>query len=324
VNLDGCVTLLGVGQRTVVGDLAVSRYRCHMSLTADLSATEAFGGSASVVVRNYPGRSQSEAANTFAQEAQVASRYGYLPVSQSWGEGRAGIKRVALIGIGSMVWKPKGFLTVTYTKSGSEIVAPPITVIGGSLSDLERSDIEVVHSYRPAPWGSSVTTGTPKIRPDGDVWLPISNTTNRSMPGVAVVVTWWELARPFRSVTIPEIGTLEYVIPTEDSGRLVATRKVAIRPVRPGSEALKVKRPHRSGPREQPRAAIYAIDEGSGDWVTAEQITPKMFTDWERERPAEPEPAQPEPETKTCPMCAEEVKSAAKICRFCRYEFAQS
>ena len=25
--------------------------------------------------------------------------------------------------------------------------------------------------------------------------------------------------------------------------------------------------------------------------------------------------------TKTCPMCAEEVRQAAKICRFCRHEF---
>ena len=25
--------------------------------------------------------------------------------------------------------------------------------------------------------------------------------------------------------------------------------------------------------------------------------------------------------TKTCPMCAEEVRQAAKICRFCQYEF---
>jgi len=28
--------------------------------------------------------------------------------------------------------------------------------------------------------------------------------------------------------------------------------------------------------------------------------------------------------TKVCPQCAEEVKAAAKICRFCRYEFPQT
>ena len=39
--------------------------------------------------------------------------------------------------------------------------------------------------------------------------------------------------------------------------------------------------------------------------------------------PTAPEPVDPEPVagTKTCPMCAEEVKLAAKICRFCRYTF---
>jgi hypothetical protein len=30
----------------------------------------------------------------------------------------------------------------------------------------------------------------------------------------------------------------------------------------------------------------------------------------------------PDPQTKVCPQCAEEVKAAALICRFCRYEFA--
>jgi len=28
--------------------------------------------------------------------------------------------------------------------------------------------------------------------------------------------------------------------------------------------------------------------------------------------------------TKVCPQCAEEVKAAAKICRFCHYEFPES
>jgi hypothetical protein len=43
---------------------------------------------------------------------------------------------------------------------------------------------------------------------------------------------------------------------------------------------------------------------------------------------AEPQPvrvvAQPEEPTKTCPECAEVVRAAAKICRFCRHEFEPS
>jgi len=37
---------------------------------------------------------------------------------------------------------------------------------------------------------------------------------------------------------------------------------------------------------------------------------------------AGPTAAGPHPETKVCPDCAEEVKWAAPVCRFCRYEFA--
>lgn len=40
-------------------------------------------------------------------------------------------------------------------------------------------------------------------------------------------------------------------------------------------------------------------------------------------RGVEQEPTQVNA-TKTCPMCAEEVRQAAKICRFCQHEFDQS
>lgn len=44
---------------------------------------------------------------------------------------------------------------------------------------------------------------------------------------------------------------------------------------------------------------------------------------WTARREPEDEMAEPasEPETKVCPACAESVKAAARICRYCRYEF---
>jgi hypothetical protein len=38
-------------------------------------------------------------------------------------------------------------------------------------------------------------------------------------------------------------------------------------------------------------------------------------------QPAEPSPRALPPALKTCPECAEQVQTAARICRFCRYEF---
>lgn len=68
-----------------------------------------------VEIRTYTGRTQQDAANDFAKDAARWAARGYSPVSQSWADGRSGCLRFLLLGgIGAMVIKPKGTLTVTY------------------------------------------------------------------------------------------------------------------------------------------------------------------------------------------------------------------
>ena len=83
----------------------------------EASAAEVFENGPAVVVRAYPGRTQLEAGELFQREAAQAAGFGYSPISQSWGEGRPGIGRVVMIGFYSMVFKPKGYLTVTYGRA---------------------------------------------------------------------------------------------------------------------------------------------------------------------------------------------------------------
>ena len=77
-----------------------------------------FGDGEAVIVRSYPGRNQSDAARFLAYEAPLAAAYGYTIQAQSWADGRAGIGRVLLAGEFADVLRPKGFLTVTYQRTG--------------------------------------------------------------------------------------------------------------------------------------------------------------------------------------------------------------
>lgn len=78
-----------------------------------------------VVIRNYPGRTQADASTLFAKDARQLASYGYRPVSQSWADGRPGLKRVAAIGVFSLAARPPGTLTVTYQRVTS--LASPAT-----------------------------------------------------------------------------------------------------------------------------------------------------------------------------------------------------
>jgi hypothetical protein len=84
-------------------------------------------GDISILVRNYKGRTQADAANIFADEARVLATKGYAPISQSWADGRPGIGRVFAIGLLANSIRPEGILTVTYKRTESAPASDPET-----------------------------------------------------------------------------------------------------------------------------------------------------------------------------------------------------
>jgi hypothetical protein len=71
---------------------------------------------ATVEVRNYPGRTQAEAAQLFRRDAAFLASRNYRPTGQSWAEGRPGSGRVLTLGLFASSLRPAGYLTVTYQK----------------------------------------------------------------------------------------------------------------------------------------------------------------------------------------------------------------
>lgn len=69
-----------------------------------------------VVVRSYPGRTQADASVLFESDARQMAGHGYHPVSQSWADGRPGVKRVMALGVFALAARPPGTLTVTYER----------------------------------------------------------------------------------------------------------------------------------------------------------------------------------------------------------------
>jgi Short C-terminal domain len=109
----------------------------------DQFADETTGdASPQTLVRTYKGRTQSDAAVLFSQEAPLLAAKGYKPISQSWADGRPGMGRVLMLGLAANAMRPDGTLTVTYERTASKGAAlpanpPPPQVIASPGSNVE-------------------------------------------------------------------------------------------------------------------------------------------------------------------------------------------
>jgi Short C-terminal domain/zinc-ribbon domain len=91
-----------------------------------------------IVVWSYPGRTQADAAERFAQHAGEMAKHGYVPTGQSWADGRPGAARVFMVGLFAQSLRPKGYLTVTYQRRDSAAVNDPLDQLKrlGELREL--------------------------------------------------------------------------------------------------------------------------------------------------------------------------------------------
>jgi hypothetical protein len=104
-----------------------------------------------IIVWSYPGRTQVDAGEVYAKHALELAVEGYVPISQSWAEGRPGAGRVLMIGLFASSIRPKGFLTVTYrlepAKEAPTALAPdPIDQIQ-RLGKLRDSGVLTVQEF---------------------------------------------------------------------------------------------------------------------------------------------------------------------------------
>lgn len=89
---------------------------CGLPFRLPANPMQDFLDGALVVVRVYPGRTQADAAGAFQVEAVKVAELGYMPVAQSWADGRPGLGRVLALGLLASSMRPNGALTVTYQR----------------------------------------------------------------------------------------------------------------------------------------------------------------------------------------------------------------
>jgi len=106
-----------------------------------------------------------------------------------------------------------------------------------------------------------------------------------------------------------------HIFTADLTSAMLATTKDGRRVLVLTADGDQVQVPYDPGREADFRRLCEALPGAAASGAPAPQAAP------EASPPPPPTPAAGAPETKTCPMCAEDVKAAAVLCRFCGHRF---
>jgi uncharacterized membrane protein YeaQ/YmgE (transglycosylase-associated protein family) len=193
--------------------------------------------------------------------------------------------------------------------------------------DLERvgRDLMQIETFENAAEGAGLRFNDPQVLSDGFIQGEISNASQASYDGVQIQVGLYlapgRAVVPVTQLYKQGVGWLSFFsIPGVDRIQLTLDTFNKLQPGQQSTYKIPIdRRDLLTGERRAQAIPVLRSVLRGQEWETPHPVSPSQFMESGLGKQGEQPPA-----LKVCPQCAEDVKAAARICRFCGYNFPEA